>query len=88
MMSRSHSTHPHDTYLATLRAALVQAALSGSPGAAYVDIPSNILMASVEDSALVKQALDAVPRAPRAPKVQALAADVAAAVSLLKGAKK
>ena len=66
----------------------LQATLAGCPGAAYVDIPSNILMSSVEDPQQAQQALVAVPTAPRAPKPQAPEADLAAAVQLLRGAKK
>lgn len=65
-----------------------QAAASGCPGAAYVDIPSNVLMGSVQSTAEAEGALAAVPRAPEQPRPRAADADVSKAAALLRGAKK
>ncbi|PRW45703.1 2-hydroxyacyl- lyase isoform A [Chlorella sorokiniana] len=65
-----------------------QAAASGRPGAAYVDIPSNILMASVDDLAAVQQAEAAVAGPLSVPRPAPPAAGVAAAAQLLRGAQR
>lgn len=70
------------------RCPAVQAAASGRPGAAYVDIPSNILMSALPDAAAAAAAEAAVTGTLRVPRPAPPAADVAAAVELLRAAQR
>ncbi|KAL4431652.1 hypothetical protein ABPG77_001494 [Micractinium sp. CCAP 211/92] len=65
-----------------------QAAVSGRPGAAYVDIPSNILMSELPSAADAAAAEAAVTGALRVPRPAPPAADVAAVVQLLRSAQR
>ncbi|PSC68564.1 2-hydroxyacyl-lyase [Micractinium conductrix] len=71
---------------ATLQRAL-QAAASGRPGAAYLDIPSNILMSALPDAAAAAAA-EAVAAPLRALRPAPATSDVAAAAALLRGAQR
>lgn len=66
----------------------LQAAASGRPGAAYVDIPSNILMSELPSAADAAAAEAAVTGALRVPRPAPPAADVAAVVQLLRSAQR
>ena len=65
-----------------------QAATRGRPGATYVDIPSDVLMAQAASVEAAGAALAAVPAAPARERLEASAPDVAAAVKLLQSAKR
>jgi thiamine pyrophosphate-dependent acetolactate synthase large subunit-like protein len=67
---------------------LLQAAAAGRPGAAYVDVPSNILMSELPDAAAAQQAEAAVAGPLSVPRPPAPAADLAAAAALLRGAQR
>ena len=71
----------------SLATRLAQAAASGRPGAAYLDIPSNILMSALPDAAAAAAA-EAVAAPLRALRPAPATSDVAAAAALLRGAQR
>lgn len=66
----------------------LQAAATGRPGAAYVDIPSNLLLTELADAAAVQAAEAAVSGPLRVPPPAPASTDVAAAAALLRTASR
>lgn len=66
---------------------MAQAAASGRPGAAYVDIPSNLLLTEAADAPAL-QAAEAAVAPLRVPRPAPPAGDAAAAAALLRGAQR
>ena len=69
-------------------AALYEAAVSGIPGAAYLDLPSDSLMADAGNAAAAVAAVERLTADPRPPPVQADPSALEAAAALIRTAKK